>query len=305
MRRSSVRTVGGGRVQLDVEDVRRLVGEQFPHWSELPVSPVAVPGWDNQTFRLGDSMSVRLPSAEGYAAQVRKEQRWLPRLAPHLPLPIPAPIALGAPAHGFPWEWSVYGWLAGEPAALQRIADLETFAADVAGFLVALQAVDATDGPAPGAHNFFRGGSLAVYDDETRRAIRSVGASVDARAALGVWERALSVPYRSAPVWVHGDVAANNLLVRDGRLSAVIDFGSSSVGDPACDLVLFWTFLRGRSRDRFRNLVAADDDTWARARGWALWKALITLEADGAAPAAENPPREVIESVLSIPAGKE
>jgi len=300
-----VKTLDGGRVQLDEEEVQRLVAEQFPQWRDLPVAPVAVPGWDNQTFRLGDSMSVRLPSGARYAAQVRKEQHWLPRLAPRLPLPIPTPIALGAPAHGFPWEWSVYGWLPGEPAARHRIANLELFATDVAQFLRALQGIDAAEGPGPGPHNFFRGGPLAVYDDETRRAIQLLGPRIDGPAALRVWERALSTPHASAPVWVHGDVAANNLLVQDGRLSAVLDFGSSAVGDPACDLVLHWTFLQGGARDRFREIVAAADDVWARARGWALWKALITLVGGGAAPAAEHPPQEVVETVLSIPAMKE
>jgi aminoglycoside phosphotransferase (APT) family kinase protein len=304
-RGSSMRALDGGRVQLDERDVQRLVAAQFPQWRDLPVSPVEVPGWDNQTFRLGESMSVRLPSGERYAAQVRKEQHWLPRLASRLPLPIPTPIALGAPEHGYPWEWSVYGWLPGEPAARTRIPDLAKFATDVARFLRALESIDTREGPEPGPHNFFRGGSLAVYDDETRRAIHALGARIDGPAALRVWERALSASRATAPVWVHGDVAANNLLVRDGRLAAVIDFGSSAVGDPACDLVLFWTFLRGDACARFRDAVSADEETWARARGWALWKALITLAGGGAAPGAENAPQEVVETVLSVPAMKE
>ncbi|MFD3444073.1 aminoglycoside phosphotransferase family protein [Microbacteriaceae bacterium 4G12] len=300
-----MRTLDGGRVQLDEREVGRLVGEQFPEWRDLPITPVDVPGRDNQTFRLGDSMSVRLPSGAGYAAQVRKEHRWLPYLAPRLPLPVPTPLAIGAPAHGYPWEWSVYGWLPGHPASRGRIWDGEAFATDVAAFLRALQGIDAADGPAAGTHSFFRGGSLAVYDDETRRAIRILGARVDGAAALRVWDAALSAPYRSDPVWVHGDVAANNLLVRDGHLSAVIDFGTSAVGDPACDLVLRWTFLRGRERDRFRREIDADGGTWARARGWALWKALITLAGNGAPPAAEIPPDEVIRAVLDVYSGKE
>lgn len=295
-----MRTLEGGRVQLDAHEVQRLVAEQFPDWRDLPVTPVDVPGWDNQTFRLGESMSVRLPSGEGYAAQVRKEHRWLPSLAPRLPLPVPTPLAIGAPAHGYPWEWSVYGWLPGRPAARARIADLSTFATDVAAFLRALQRIDATNGPPAGTHNFFRGGPLTVYDDETRRTIRALGPRVDGVAAQRVWDRALSVPYASTPVWVHGDVAANNLLVQDGRLSAVIDFGTSAVGDPACDLVLCWTFLRGPERERFRQEIGADAGTWARAAGWALWKALITMAGNGAAPSSENPPDEVVRSVLEV-----
>jgi aminoglycoside phosphotransferase (APT) family kinase protein len=300
-----MRNLDGGRVQLDEREVHRLVAEQFPSWRDLPVTPVTVPGWDNQTFRLGESMSVRLPSGEGYAAQVRKEHRWLPRLAPALPLPIPTPIAVGAPAHGYPWEWSVYGWLPGETAARDRIADLGDFAAAVAYFLRALHRIDAAGGPEAGSHNFFRGGPLTVYDDQTRQAIRALGARVDGNAAVQIWERALSAPYSAAPVWVHGDVAANNLLVRNGRLSAVLDFGCCAVGDPACDLVLFWTFLQGSARDRFREAVAADADTWARARGWALWKALITVAGGGSPPAAEHPAERVIDAVLTVPAVRE
>ena len=300
-----VRELDGGRVQLEVQEVRRLVDEQFPQWRDLSLAPVEVPGWDNQTFRLGDAMSVRLPSGGAYAAQVRKEHIWLPRLAPQLPLPIPTPIAIGAPAHGFPWEWSVYGWLPGAPATRERIEDLGAFAEDVARFLRALRAVDATDGPVAGPHNFHRGGALDVYDDETRRAVRALGDRIDARSALAVWERALAEPYAAAPVWVHGDVAANNVLVRGGRLSAVLDFGTCGVGDPACDLVLTWTFLRGTARDRFRERVDVDPDTWARARGWALWKALITVARGATAPAAEHPPLGVLRTLLSIDATAE
>ncbi len=155
-------------VAIDVSLVGRLVAAQFPQWADLPIRPVEFDGWDNRTFRLGKVMSVRLPSAGGYAAQVDKEHRWLPRLGPHLPLPIPVPLAKGEPGEGYPWPWSVYGWLDGEHATLKRIADLHGFASALAGFLVALQRIDPTGGPAPGPHNFFRGGPLTVYDAETR-----------------------------------------------------------------------------------------------------------------------------------------
>jgi aminoglycoside phosphotransferase (APT) family kinase protein len=160
--------------------VARLVASQFPQWAELPITTAEPDGWDNRSFRLGSELLVRLPSAEAYAAQVRKEHRWLPVLAPQLPLPIPVPLAMGEPADGYPWNWSVYRWLAGVPASIASIPDLT-----------------------------------------------------------------------GLPVWVHGDVAAGNLLVRDGRLSAVIDFGSSGVGDPASDLMIAWTFCPWRAGRRF------------------------------------------------------
>ncbi|TPK33298.1 aminoglycoside phosphotransferase family protein [Mesorhizobium sp. B2-5-4] len=263
-------------VAIDAALVRRLIAAQFPHWKNLAVRPVDFGGWDNRTFHLGDEMTVRLPSAAAYALQVEKEHRWLPRLAPLLPLPIPVPLAMGVPAEGYTWHWSVYGWIEGEIAKPERIANLSEFAADLARFLVALKQVDATDGPAPGQHNFFRGGPLTVYDGETRQAISALGSSIDAGAATAVWEIALAAAWESPPVWFHGDVSRGNLLVEKGRLSAVIDFGTSGVGDPSCDLAIAWTLFEGESRDTFRACLAADEATWARGRGWALWKALIT-----------------------------
>ena len=255
----------------------RLVAAQFPHWAHLPVTSVELAGWDNVTFRLGEHMSVRLPSADAYVAQVDKEHRWLPLLAPQLPLPIPEPLARGAPGCGFPRPWSVYRWLTGEPATVERVADLDRFAVDLADFLAALYGVDPGRGPAPGEHNFFRGGALATYDGDARQAIAALTAEIDTEAAGEVWEAALASTWSGPSVWVHGDVTAANLLVVDGRLSAVVDFGCSGVGDPACDLAIAWTLFSGGSRKAFRKRLALDDHTWRRARGWALWKAMITL----------------------------
>jgi aminoglycoside phosphotransferase (APT) family kinase protein len=257
--------------------VRRLIAGQFPQWASLPVAPVQWGGWDNRTFHLGAHMLVRLPSAEGYAPQVAKEHRWLPVLAPQLPLPIPAPLGLGAPAEGYPWPWSVYGWLEGESALQRPPSDLTSFAMALAEFLAALQGIDASDGPPPGVHSAFRGGPLTTYDAETRQTISDLGGEIDGQAALEVWDTALSATWHGPPVWFHGDVAAGNLLVREGRLSAVIDFGCAGVGDPACDLSIAWTLFSGQSREAFRAALPLDSGTWARGRGWALWKALITL----------------------------
>jgi aminoglycoside phosphotransferase (APT) family kinase protein len=264
-------------VTVDVHLARRLVDRQFPQWAGLPLTPVPAQGCDNRTFRLGDTLSVRLPSAHSYAAQVDKEQCWLPLLAPRLPLPVPVPVARGVPGLGYPHPWSVLRWIPGEPASTGLIADLTTFAFDLAAFLVALRRIDATPGPAAGRHNFFRGGPLEVYADETVRALDGLGSAVPRDAALEVWDTAMATTWPADPVWVHGDVAVGNLLVRDGRLSAVIDFGSSGVGDPACDTVIAWTLLYGPSRAAFRTALGLDDATWARGRGWALWKALISL----------------------------
>ena len=265
------------RMDIDIALVRRLVAAQFPQWAHLPIWPAELDGWDNHTFHLGADMSVRLPSAERYAQQVEKEHRWLPKLAPLLPLPIPAPLALGTPAYGYPWPWSVYRWFEGEIATVERVADRKQFATTLAQFLTDLQRIDPTGGPPPGPHNFYRGGPLSIYDSETRSAIAAQADEIDAGAATEVWETALRATWRGSPVWLHGDVSAGNLLVKMGELCAVIDFGCSGVGDPACDLAIAWTFLSGESREAFRSALLLDGGTWARGRGWVLWKALITL----------------------------
>lgn len=272
----------------------RLVAAQFPRWAGLPVAPVEPGGWDNITFRLGADMSVRLPSAEQYALQVNKEHRWLPVLAGQLPLPIPEPLARGVPGCGYPWPWSVCRWLEGSPAAAGGVANLGQFAADLAGFLAALYRIDAEGGPPPGEHNFFRGGPLTVYDGETRRAIVALEDEIDTGRAMQVWEAALGAPWHGSPVWVHGDVSVGNLLVGRGRLSAVIDFGCSGVGDPACDTAIAWTFFTGESRKVFQARLPVDQATWARGRGWALWKALIVL-----ASALNDDTKRVISEVLA------
>nr|WP_201749191.1 aminoglycoside phosphotransferase family protein [Micromonospora acroterricola] len=283
--------------RIDVALVRRLVAEQFPHWAELPVRAVEVGGWDNRTFHLGDTMTVRLPSGEGYALQVAKEQRWLPVLGARLPLEVPTPLAHGRAGAGYPYPWSVYRWIDGQTARPERIDDLPRFAADLAAFLCALRSVDATGGPAAGRHSAWRGAPLSTYDAETRAAIETHRDRLPADAVTGIWQAALDATWSGPSVWFHGDVAYGNLLVRDGRLAAVIDFGCCGVGDPACDTVIAWTLLHGASRAAFRDVLDVDAATWARGRGWALWKALITLDDPEPARAAEA--RHVLGQLLA------
>jgi len=260
---------------LDETLVRRLVTAQFPEWKNLSISPVDRGGWDNRTFRLGEQMLVRMPSDAKYAVQVEKEHQWLPKLAPLLPLPIPMPLALGHAGEGYPWPWSIYRWLEGESAASAHIADLSYFARDLAQFLNALRRSDATHGPKPGPQNFYRGGPLTTYDAEVRKACEILHNKINSDLALKIWDTACATTWQGAPVWVHGDISAGNLLVRDGQLCAIIDFGQLAVGDPACDLVIAWTLFSGESRELFRATLDLDTATWARGRAWALWKALI------------------------------
>lgn len=289
------------RVTVDVDLVRRLVAGQFPQWSHLPVRPVDDGGWDNWTFHLGPTMSVRLPAAAEYALAVDKEQFWLPRLGRQLPLPISTPVGRGEPQDGYPFPWSVLRWLEGDPVTPSSVVDGTVdplpFALDLADFLAALQRIDPTDGPTPGAHNWFRGGSLLTYDGGTRTALEALEGRLDTDLAGAVWASALDARWDAVPVWFHGDVATGNLLARDGRLAAVIDFGTCGVGDPACDLAGAWTLLDTLGRNAFRSRLAVDDGTWARGRGWALWKGLITCtepaDADAAATA-----RRTLEAIF-------
>jgi aminoglycoside phosphotransferase (APT) family kinase protein len=285
---------------LDAQLVSNLIRAQFPQWSDLPIREVKESGWDNRTFHLGAQMLVRLPSAPAYAPQIEIEQRWLPHLAPTLPLAIPTPLARGAPMETYPMPWSIYRWIDGERASPDRIANVEAFAIDLARFLLVLQSIEAKDGPPAGSQNFYRGGALSTYDAQARNAIEILRSKIDTPRATLLWNEALSSSWDRASVWVHGDVSCGNLLVQNGRLHAVIDFGQLAVGDPACDLAIAWTLFRGESRAGFRNALNTDDETWARGRGWALWKALIVAAKLVETNAVEyTNPWGAIESALS------
>ncbi|SDS88918.1 Predicted kinase, aminoglycoside phosphotransferase (APT) family [Paraoerskovia marina] len=256
--------------ELDVDEVlvASLVAEQFPAWGRRRVVRVASAGTDNAMFRLGDDLVVRLPRVPGAAHQVAKEQRWLPYLAPHVPLHLPVPVGAGAATEAFPLPWSVYRWLDGDDALVAPPDDLAVAAEDLGRFVHALQRVPATGGPAS-----FRGGPLSTRDVSTRDEIGSLGdrGAIDGELALAYWEGVLGRPqWQGDPVWLHSDLLPGNLLTLDGRLSAVIDFGGCGIGDPACDLMAGWTLFDAASRPVFRAASGVDDGTWARGRGWAF-----------------------------------
>ena len=262
---------------INVNLVQQLVTSQFPDWSDLPITEVHPNGWDNRTFRLGDRMSVRLPSAERYSLQVDKEQKWLPILSEKLPLPVPIPLAKGKPNHNYPYNWSIYEWIHGDTATSERIDDMPKFATALGAFLTALRRVNTTGGPGPGPGH--RGGDLNVYSNQTRQAIEilRLESNLDTELLAEVWDTAVASKWVNPPVWVHGDISSGNILVKSGEIAAVIDFGSTAIGDPACDLSIAWTMFDQDSRDAFWISMDLDDDTWARGRGWTLWKSLIIL----------------------------
>jgi aminoglycoside phosphotransferase (APT) family kinase protein len=264
-----------------------LVSQQAAWLATERVEAVHVDGWDNSSFRVGTGFVARMPTADGYMPAVDKEHRWLPVLAPHLPVAIPEPVLRGEPGCGFPWPWSLYRWLPGETALANRIADPLQFARDTAEFLRDLQSVDTTDAPHAGAHSFGRGGPLEVYDEDVMSCLPYLPPDVEEEAVLQAWADAISSPHLGPPRWFHGDMAPSNILLDNGRLSAVIDFGTCGIGDPACDLVLAWTHLDDTAADAFRGALTVDDALWLRGRAWALWKALLTLrDPDPAASAA-------------------
>lgn len=264
-----------GAPAIDVAAARTLLDTQFPEWSNLPLRQVLPGGWDNRTFRLGEQLAVRIPSSVDYAMQPEKEYRWLPMLEAQLSLAIPVPVALGSASALVPWPWTVCKWLPGTPASALDGDAMRKLAARLASFLLELQSIDASGGPAAGAQSFFRGSHPRVYDKQARSAIAALADRLDAENALRIWETGIATSWHRPPVWVHGDVSAGNLLVHEGELSAVIDFGCLAVGDPACDLAIAWTLFDSPSREIFRRELAVDDATWERGRAWALWKAAI------------------------------
>ena len=262
-------------IETDVSLVRRLLAGQFPDWAGLPIEPVASYGTDHNIYRLGEHLAARLPRIGWATQQALKEREWLPKLAPHLPLALPVQVAMGHPAEDYPFDWSVYEWLPGENAN-GTIDDLDQAAVDLAEFVRALRRMDTT-----GAHPRragSRGGPLREGDEQVRRSIAQLGGRIDAETALRSWEESLDAPsWHGREVWVHGDLLPGNLLVIDGRLSAVIDWGGLNVGDPACDLQPAWNVFAGESRDRFRAELEVDDASWMRGRGWALSQAVSAL----------------------------
>lgn len=254
---------------------KKLIAEQFPTWKHFQILPVEKSGWDNRTFHLGNEMTLRLPSTEEYAPQILKEFQWLPKIAPKISVcNITTPLALGVPGKLYPWNWTVNRWIEGESASVEKIRDLNQFAEDLGHFLTELQNIDSTGGPIAGSHNFYRGGDLSAYDAEVRAALLKIKSKKERSIAELLWSDALSSLWENKPVWVHGDIAVGNILIQDGQLTAVIDFGQLAIGDPACDLAIAWNLFSGKSRDKFREAIPLDRNTWVRALGWTFWKTL-------------------------------
>ncbi len=264
-------------VHIDEQLVRGLLASEFPQWADLPLMQIKPAGTDNVIFNLGTEMCVRLPRIPSAASDIEKEQKWLPKLAPHLPFKIPSPLGKGLPSEHYPFHWSVYSWLEGKDALTAKIIDFNQLAKDLAQFLKAMQQIDTADGPLAIHHNR-RGTPLACRDVEVREAIVALKTMFNPETLTALWDEALQASdWNQKPVWLHGDLLPGNILLHQGRLNAVIDFSGLSVGDPACDLMIAWNLLPSESRQIFRKELGVDDATWARGRGHALSQALIFI----------------------------
>ena len=275
---------------VDLDLVRALLGDLCPDWAGLPIERLASTGSSNALFRVGDDLLVRVPRQPDGGATIEKEARWLPYVGAALPVDVSQVVAVGGPGYGYPERWSVVRWIDGEHPTVvgdhrSGSADCTAFAGDLAAVVVALRSLPVPDEAlADPALRWYRGLPLATRDDDTRRSVdacRSIdGLGLDLDAALAVWDEAMALPgagRAGETRWYHGDLAAENLLVRDGRLVAVLDFGALSVGDPTVDLIPAWEVLDPPARALFRDAVAVDDAAWLRGRAWALSLALMTF----------------------------
>jgi aminoglycoside phosphotransferase (APT) family kinase protein len=287
-----------GEVTTDVDQVRRLVAHQFPQWADLPVSPVAESGTDHALYRLGDDLVARLPIIDWAVDQSGSDQRWLPFLAPRLPLTIPVPLAVGQPGGGFPWPWSVVPWIAGETPNGHNL-DLGSAAPVLAEFVQALHGIDPAGAPVKSGTQ--RGVPLANLDSGIRSLVEELREEIDVAAVTRAWEEAVAAPPWDGPlVWLHGDLQPGNVIVQGRRLAAVIDFGGLGLGDPAPDLAPAWNMFDHRTRTIFRETVGYDDATWARGKGWVLAPALQGLRYyRSSRPDLVAAARERIDAVLS------
>ena len=253
-------------IDISLDMVARLIAGQFPQWAAHPLRRVPSTGTVNALFRLGPDLVVRLCRVPWAAGDEAKEQRWLRQLAPYLPVAIPAPVVVGQPTDEYPWTWSILRWLPGTNPVPGNLTAPGKLAADLAEFVIAFRAIDIPEGP-----RAYRGGPLARLDEQTRAAIAKLDGTIDTDAATAIWDEALDIPtWNGPPTWVHADLLPGNILTVDGRLSAVIDFATVGIGDPACDLIVAWTVLPANVRHIFRSMVGCEDATWTRARARAL-----------------------------------
>ncbi|MFT4967817.1 MAG: aminoglycoside phosphotransferase (APT) family kinase protein [Candidatus Deianiraeaceae bacterium] len=236
-------------------------------------------GHDNRTFRLGKEMLIRMPSAKCYASKVEIEQTWLPKLSPHVSFEIPKPLHMGKPSDSYPYNWSIYQWIEGGSlnAIDKNSLNLNLIAKQLAQFINELHKIDTTNAPQSGKRTFYRGCSPKFYDEDTRKYIEQLRDIIDVKKALLVWEKATSSEWKRQPVWIHGDFAVGNIIIKDGKVNAIIDFGGIAIGDPACDLAMYWNFFDKQNRNIFKHNMNLDENTWNRGKVGHYGKLVLKL----------------------------
>lgn len=267
------------RESVTIEQVTEMISHQFPKYRKLEIKPVEIQGHDNYSFRLGSELIVRVPAALEYASKVPIEYRTLPEIAKCLSFPIPIPLHLGRESRVFPYPFLISTWLPGISLNLMSKTKSEdvTFARNLAQFLKQLQSVTQVAEIKPALHNWYRGSHISVYDQQIRQQTKLIDDYIDTTRILTLWDSACATKWQRDSVWVHGDIAPGNLIFNNGDFYAVIDFGGLAVGDPACDLVIAWTYFKGRAREVFISEMDLDQETWLRAKAWALWKSTYEL----------------------------
>lgn len=264
-------------LKIDKSLVQKLIAQQFPDLSELPVSPIKKQGHDNRTFRLGDELTIRLPSQPSYADAVQKEATALAALKNRLSVETPAVFAMGEPSDDYPLPWSIRRWIEGITWEETNIPDKCALADALGTILVELRSIPVDIDLYAGKHSFYRGCHPSVYGDEVVKSLNILNDPAKTQQCLNIWQKGMASVWAEGPVWFHGDVAVGNVLMVGGKVSALIDFGTCGVGDPACDFAIAWTYFGADERHQFREAIKVDDGTWYRARAWALWKALVCL----------------------------
>lgn len=264
-------------IHIDEQLVRSLIRQQFPKFSDLPIHAVAKQGWDNRTFRLGGDLAVRMPSEESYAPAVNKEVTALATLEPHLSVAVPKVFALGQPSDAYPLPWSIRHWLGGETLEDAPPNNKIAFATQLATVLIELRSAPPAAALAAGEHSFYRGCHPRIYENEVVKSLEILKQNIDSAQSMRIWQAAIKGDWCHEPVWFHGDIAVGNILMQNSEISALIDFGTCGVGDPACDYAVAWTYFNAVERAHFKHTLQVDDDTWQRAKAWALWKSLATL----------------------------
>ncbi|WP_328998156.1 aminoglycoside phosphotransferase family protein [Kribbella sp. NBC_00709] len=299
----SPRKIHADQPDIDTPLVRELVAAQFPQWAALPLERVDSSGLVNAVYRLGTDLSVRLALRPSSTDIVQREQAKLAALAPFLPAAIPSVEGIGSPTDAFPGEWSVHRWLTGTHPSPHALVDPRGLATDLAAFVDAFRQIDLPDRPPAYPGERRTRAPMVSMDSSTREAIGELDGLIDTRAALASWDESLAAPYDGSEVWVHSDLTPSNLLVSaEGRLTAVLDFETCGVGDPACDLFPVWYLLPANVHEEFRATLDVDDATWLRGRGRVLSQALIVLRYfKDTNPALAKYAQHAVNKVLTTP----